>query len=330
MALLEASGLPGDQARDAADAFLSTSLREVGHHDISFLPQRLDWLANHGVNPRPELRLVRSSPAAETWDGDRGLGEVCCTHVARRAVDLARANGVGYAAVRRSNHFLAASHYAQLGVDAGCFLLVFSNTDPCMAGPGGTRNIIGNDPFGYGLARAGQAPLVADMCMAYSSLGNLASLAAAGEGVPAYWGNDKAGHPSTDPRAILDGGTVNPMARHKGFALALMVEALTGLLAGGDTGNQVAPGGGVNTHNQAVLAFDLAAFGGAGDVAARAADLTDRLRADQPGLRFPGERSREARDDALARGVELKPALAEKLLEWSRRLGAAAPKELQP
>ena len=323
--LLQAAGLRPEHAQDAADAFLSTTLRGVGHHDISFLSKRLEWLNREGVNPAPSIQLLTAHGATETWDGDEGLGEVCCTHITRRAIDLAQAHGIGFAAVRRSNHFLAASHYAEMGVAAGCFLMVFSNTDPCMAGPEGGASIIGNDPFGYGMPRQDQAPLIADMCMAYSSLGNLGTLAAQGQPVPEWWGTDRQGRPTHDPQALLDGGSVNPMAHHKGFSLALMVESLTGILANGATGNQVRAGGGINTHNQSVIAFDLAAFGGAAAVATRSADLTGRLREAQPGLRFPGERSQASRANGLAHGIDLPEQLVAALRKWSGQLTVTMP-----
>jgi LDH2 family malate/lactate/ureidoglycolate dehydrogenase len=323
--LLEAAGLPEGQAAMAARVFTDASLRGVGHHDISFLPQRLDWLERYGVNPRPDVHLVRSFGGTEVWEGDRGLGEVCCSVITDRAMILAAEFGIGYAVVRNSNHFLAASPYVERCAANGFLGMVFSSTDAGMSVPGGTTLGIGNNPFGFALPQVGYPTLMADLCMAYSSLGNLKALAATGQSVPEYWGNDRTGRPTTDPAAILDGGATHPMGNHKGFALALLVESLTGVMAGGPTGDQIAPGGGINTHNQAVIAINLAAFGGIEAIGDRSRDLADRLKARNPGLRLPGERSHASAQRCEAEGVPIDPALWEKLTGWSRQLGVTPP-----
>lgn len=323
--LLAAAGLPDAQAAMAARVFTDASLRGVGHHDISFLPQRLDWLANRGVNPQPDISLVRSFGGTEVWEGDRGLGEVCCSWITDRAMLLASEFGIGYAVIRNSNHFLAASPYVERCATNGFLGMVFSSTDAGMSVPGGTTLGIGNNPFGFALPQVGHPTLMADLCMAYSSLGNLKAMATAGQKVPEYWGVDKSGQPTTDPGAILDGGATHPMANHKGFALALLVESLTGVMAGGPTGDQIAPGGGINTHNQAVIAINLAAFGGIEAIGERSRDLAERLKAKHPGLRLPGERSHASAIECALHGVEISQVLWDSLADWSAKLGTSAP-----
>ena len=50
--------------------------------------------------------------------------------------------------------------------------------------------------------------------------------------MPEGWVTDQEGQPTTDPVAFAAGGALAPMAGYKGSGLALMVEALTGVLAG--------------------------------------------------------------------------------------------------
>jgi len=336
--LLIAAGLPEGQVSDATEVFVRSSLRAVGHHDISYLPQRLQWLQDARVNPAPAIRLVGGGSAAEVWDGDHGLGEVCCTHITRRAIALSRQFGIGFASIRNSNHFLAAGPYTEMGSESSCLTMVFSNTDAGMSAPGGTKNIIGNNPVGFGVplappvqAHAGKGGgtdhLLFDVCMAYSSLGNLKALSENDTRVPAHWGSDSQGRPSIDPESILQGGSVHPMGGHKGFGLALLVELLTGGLSAGPTGDQVLPGGGINTHNQSVIAFDLAQFGldASMGMAERASDLANRLKAAQPGLRLPGERSAAARTQAMEQGIAVRDDTLISLHEWSRKLSVKPP-----
>lgn len=323
VALFSGAGLSTEHAAAAADIFSRATLRNVGHHDIYFLPQRLEWLTQKGVNPQPSISLVSATGGIEIWEGDKGLGELCCRQVTYRAMDLAKKNGIGFATVRHSNHFLAASPYCEIGAENGFFVLVFSNTDPCMSFPGGDKNVIGNNPMGFGLPRSNGLNLMLDVCMAYSSLGNLRSYAKEGTPIPGHWAKAADGSWTTDPLAALEGGSIQPMAQHKGFGLSLMTEALTGLLSGGETGNNVARGGGINTHNQSVIAFDLAAFGGADVIGARADDLAHRLKSDDSRIRLPGEHSHAEEQRLRDGGVVLDEKLVETLRNWQKTLGTA-------
>ena len=65
--------------------------------------------------------------------------------------------------------------------------------------------------------------------------GKLEVAEARGEHVPEGWLIDKHGNPTTDPSTVKDGGAIKPMGGnegYKGYALAAMVEILSGLLTG--------------------------------------------------------------------------------------------------
>ena len=49
---------------------------------------------------------------------------------------------------------------------------------------------------------------------------------------------DKRGRPTTDPQEAMD-GLVMPLGGHKGYALALMIDILCGILTGADFGPHV-------------------------------------------------------------------------------------------
>jgi LDH2 family malate/lactate/ureidoglycolate dehydrogenase len=322
-ALLRASGLKTNLAADAADVFTRATLRGLGHHDLSYLPQRLGWLESGAVNPAPDLHAVSLSPSTEVWEGDGGLGEVLCYHALRRAIALASETGLGYAAVRNSNHFLAAEPYTQVGAELGFLILVWSNTDAGMAFPGQSSRQIGNNPLGWGVG-TGHAALSADLCMAYSSLGHLNALAASGTPAPGHWGRGPDGQPTTDAQQLL-AGAVEPIGGHKGLALALLGEVLTGVLSGGPTLDEIAPGGGLRTHTQMVLAFDLQFFGGISNVEERLVSLKTRAHHAGHTLRLPGDRSHAAAQKARHEGVTIPVSLETSLRDWSKKLGVNVP-----
>src|SRR5207253_2073730 len=51
------------------------------------------------------------------------------------------------------------------------------------------------------------------------------------EPIPLGWAINAAGEPTTDPQAAID-GIILPMAEHKGYAIAVIVDVLSGVLTG--------------------------------------------------------------------------------------------------
>jgi len=64
------------------------------------------------------------------------------------------------------------------------------------------------------------------------SAGKIAVAAAKGERIPEGLLLDEQGRPTTDPKALLEGGTLLPFGGYKGYGLSLSVEALAGILIG--------------------------------------------------------------------------------------------------
>jgi LDH2 family malate/lactate/ureidoglycolate dehydrogenase len=56
--------------------------------------------------------------------------------------------------------------------------------------------------------------------------------------IPEGWAIDQDGAPTTDPQAAID-GIILPMAGYKGYAIAMMVDVLSGVLTGSGFLSQV-------------------------------------------------------------------------------------------
>jgi LDH2 family malate/lactate/ureidoglycolate dehydrogenase len=319
-ALLEASGLAVEDARLATDVFVRATLSGQGHHDVNYLPQRLALLSEGTMKPQAKFEKIGSGPAWESYDGGGAMGEVCVSKILQRAMELADICGTGFATVRHSNHFLAAAPYAQKAAERGYLAIVWSNTDPCMGDSEARQRVIGNNPYGYGLPLS-DLNMVYDGCMAYASLGKLGEYVHEDLPVPGHWGRDSSGEWTEDPKAILEGGIPAPIAGHKGFSLAILHEALTAGLSGGEMFDEIVPVGGWGKHSQTILAIKVANFPGDGGFPKRMADGRDRMKARLGGLRFPGERSHGCAQAYMGDGFDMTASTYEKLASWSKRLG---------
>lgn len=321
-----AAGLQASDAEVVADVYFRATLRGVGHHDIYDLPSRLKALATGAAKPRPAIGLLHKFNALENYDGDNGLGELCSSFLMERAMRLADEFGIGFCAVRHSNHFLSAAPYLERATEAGYLGLIFSRTFPVMGAPGTAKRVIGNGPLGYAAPTGGDYPLMLDICLAYASYGKLEELIERGERVPAHWGYDAAGLPTTDPAAIKNGGSPTPIGEHKGFGLSMLVEILTAVLAEGPLIDEPSPyhtpDPRAGLHSQAAIVIRPEGFMGAGRFQERTADMLARLAAEDPAVQIPGRRSAQVRAAMLRDGaVELRADLVDRLNEWAGKLG---------
>ncbi|MDA3850353.1 MAG: Ldh family oxidoreductase, partial [Spirochaetaceae bacterium] len=130
--MLQAAGTHQEAAHRAADIFVRSSLRQTGHHDISYLPQRLELLQRGTIIPAGKMELLFDTPAFSRWDGHGALGEYNCSLLLEKTMEKAKQLGLAMGTVRHSNHFLAGHPYGQIAAEKGCMAIVWSNTDPCM------------------------------------------------------------------------------------------------------------------------------------------------------------------------------------------------------
>src|SRR5947209_1808304 len=73
---LQAAGLSEHDARIVASLMVEADLRGSDTHGVIRLPIYLRRLKAGGINPRPNIRIVRERPASALVDGDNGIGHL--------------------------------------------------------------------------------------------------------------------------------------------------------------------------------------------------------------------------------------------------------------
>ncbi len=143
--------------------------------------------------------------------------------------------GMAVAAVR-DWQLLVAAPYVRLAAEAGLIGFACTNFVPLVAPPGGRTAVLGTNPLAYGLPAQHHAPVVLDIATTVSSMQKVRVAAQQGTPIPEGIMVDHDGRPITDPGAVLEGGLLAPLgtprAPHKGFGLALFIDALSGVLSG--------------------------------------------------------------------------------------------------
>ena len=117
-AAFERAGLSAADAGAVADTLVEADLRGVHSHGVWWTLTYTQRLRQGGVNPCPNIRVLRETPAMALLDADRGLGQIVGVAAMRRAIDMAKGCGVGMVTVRNSNHFGAAAYYALMAAQA--------------------------------------------------------------------------------------------------------------------------------------------------------------------------------------------------------------------
>lgn len=231
--VLSGAGMPEKDAAFSARCLVQTTLWGIDSHGIMRLLMYTERLCNGAVNPKPDIRVVREFGAVARIDGDDGLGYVVGRIAMEKAVALAERHGIGSVTAKGSNHFGAAALYVREAAKAGMIGIAMSNTPVNMAVPGSRGPVLGNHPWAFAIPTFDGPPFVLDLCLSQVAGGKLLVARDKGEKIPFGWAVDKNGNPTDDPAAGIEGAFL-PMSGHKGYGLALVVELLTGALAGGN------------------------------------------------------------------------------------------------
>src|SRR5688572_10246120 len=230
-AVYAAEGVPPADARLVADTLVQADL--WGHQSHGVL--RLGWywerLRNGVMRPVTQPQLVIDAGAVALIDGHDGVGYVLTKLAAEEAIKRAKQHGVSAVGVRNSNHFGTCMYYTLMAAREGCVGLLTSNGGPAMAPWGGRQKIIGTNPWSVAAPVGTRPPFVVDMANTGVARGKIYLARQKRQPIPLGWAINAAGEPTTDPQEAID-GIILPMAEHKGYAIAAMVDMLSGVLTG--------------------------------------------------------------------------------------------------
>jgi ureidoglycolate dehydrogenase (NAD+) len=313
-ALLRA-GVSDADARTTADVLVTTDTWGVFTHGTKSLRGYIRRLRGGGLRADARPRVVSEGPAWAMVDADSALGMVGSTFAMRIAMAKATAAGIGYVGVRNSCHFGAAGYYAAMAAAVGMVGVAMANDTPSVTVPGARGAVLGSNPFSFAAPSGGPHPVMLDMATSAVAGGKVFAAAARGAEIPGNWIVDAEGLPTTNPKLFPHQGALVPMAAHKGYGLALLIETLSGIVTGASIASQVLswsfgdatlPTG----HGGAFLAFDVEQMMPRGQFRERMAQALEEIRqaSKAKGARriyIPGEMEWERRDAALREGIEL-------------------------
>lgn len=296
-----------DEANATALASNLTNAERDGSvsHGLFRLPAYVASLRSRKIKGDAKPKVTQATPALIKVHGDNGSAAIAHAVGLPALISSAQAVGVAVGAFTHVHHMSALWHEVETIAEAG--LVGFSCTAylPAVAPHGGSSALFGTNPLSFAWPRPNANPLVVDMATASMAKGEIQIAAREGHEVPANTGLDKAGQPTTDPAAILDGGVILPFGGHKGSGLAMMVELLAAGLLGENFSFEAAQtdnkDGGPPQGGQFILALSPDWIAGAG-WQGHCDSFFAKLNA-MPALRLPGSRRHQNRQNSGARDI---------------------------
>ncbi len=332
-ALYRAHGMREDIAKRSARILVEADLLGHSTHGMALLAGYLGALDQRTMRAKGDPVIERQRTVTQTWDGQRLSGLWLTERAIHVATDMARAHGSGTIVIKHSHHIACLAAYLEAPARDG-FVVMVQSSDPftaSVAPHGGITPVMTPNPIAVGIPASGD-PIMIDVSSSITANGPAQRMMKDGKRAPGIWFVDSEGHGSTDPSVAFTepSGALLPLggldAGHKGFGLGLMIEALTGGLAG--FGRADPPEGwGASVF---VQVLDPQAFAGLDAFTRQLDHLRDNCHASKPRpgverVRLPGEAGLARKRKQVAEGVALHTSIMPALLPFAGHAGIAVP-----
>lgn len=221
-----------------ADSLVDANLKGVDTHGVTRLSIYLKRIKLGLINPKPQMKFEQKFPTAAILDADNGLGQVAGVKAVKKAMEIAQEFGVSAVGVKNSQHFGALSYYCNIAARAEVIAFAYTNAEPALPPWGSYKAYFGTNPIAMGVPTGSGNPILIDLSTSIVARGKIISASKQKTPIPEGWALDPEGNSTTDPDKAL-AGSVLTMAGPKGYALAMMVDIMSGVLSGSGNGKNV-------------------------------------------------------------------------------------------
>jgi LDH2 family malate/lactate/ureidoglycolate dehydrogenase len=332
-AVLQAVDVPPVDAEVITKALLDAELHGLDTHGAVRLPQYVTLIKLGSINPRPEIKVVNESANHALVDNGYGLGFLGSVKAMDLCIAKAKRTGIAMAGVCNSSHFGAAGYYARMAAEQDLIGFATSNSYPVMAPPGSITRTHGNNPFAFAIPSGKRPPIVLDMATSVVSQGKIKKYVEERRRIPLGWANDRAGKPTDDPEAVFfmlplgEGG-------YKGYGLAVVMDALAGVLTGSLFARNFVSGPGSRGCGHFFMTLDPQLFFPLNDFKKRMDEMAGQIKdaklpeGNTEPIYYPGERGFARKEKGLKEGIPLLGSTVKLLDRLSDDLGLSRLKRI--
>ena len=330
--IFQAIQVPPPGAAWMAELLVRANLRGHDSHGVIRIPQYIASWKKGDANPTAEPVVVQEGPATALVDGKLGFGQIVARRGMEVAMQKATAVGVSTVGVFNSNHIGRLADYTEMALERDMLAILAVNAGGAgqrMAPWGGRAPRLSTNPIAFACPTGGGVPISFDIATTMAAEGKVRVKRNRKETLPPGWVLDADGNPTTDPNAIYGHppGTILPVGGHKGYALALMIEVLAGIVARGGYSREN-PGPVMNGIFMVVV--DISRFVAPGTFRAEVDDLIRYLKSSPtvPGvdqILAPGEPEAITETKRRQAGIFVEDQTWGQIEEVARELNVAIP-----
>ena len=326
-------GLSEALATQWADLLVETSLLGIDSHGIRMLNRYVRHVQGGGIATHFAPQKLKDHLAVAVIDAQGSSGHLAASYAMDEAIRKAQQAGIGLVSVIGTNHVGACALYVARAAQASCVGICTAVSRPGIAPWGGTQPLLGLNPLAVGFPVAGKPPFLLDMSTTVTAMGKITRAADEAQPIPEGWALDDEGQPTTDPERARTGSLL-PIGGHKGYGLAMAIEAITALLPGGNLSMEVlswiAQTAQPMNASFTAIALDISAFTEPDAFAQKAAEWADTLTQSprQTGvdqLYYPGQRAGLTKKERLRSGIPLDEYTLNMLLGLAEELKIEPP-----
>ncbi len=253
---------PEDAAR-VATSLVRANLCGYDSHGVYRLAQYHEWWRKGLLDPTAQPVVAAQTTFAAKVDGRNAFGQVVAGFATRLAIQKAPTSGIAVVTVMACNHVGRLAEYAEAIQEAGLIGLVTVNDSgagQCVVPWGGRDPRLATNPIAMGIPGETGGGILFDFSTSAAAQGRVRQLLLRGEPAPPGWLMDSDGKETTDPACLFTEppGALLPAGGHRGFALSLAVEVLSGILSG--AGFSRPHPGPEEMNGMFILALDVAWF----------------------------------------------------------------------
>ena len=303
------------KAKAIAQIFANNSLDGVYSHGLNRFPVFIDYVKKGWINKDAEPKLINRLGVVEQWDGQLGPGMLNAEICMQRAIELAKENGMGCVALKRTNHWMRGGSYGWQAAEAGCIGINFTNTIAIMPPWGAQEPAVGNNPLIIAVPRK-EGHIVLDMAMSQYSYGKMQEAELKHKELGFYGGYDEAGNLSKDPAAIRKTKRSLPVGMWKGSGLAIMLDLLASILSNGQTTGDITESEGETNISQVFICMDARLNPDYEDIANKILAYTKNAQnIEGETIYYPGEKTLQTRRQNEKDGIPVDDIMWQKLID---------------
>jgi uncharacterized oxidoreductase len=323
-----ACGAPPEEAAIVADELVEASLMGLESHGVTRYIWYTEEILNGKIRPGAPVRIIRETPSTAIVDCGFNFGAVSARRMVAIVCEKAQQAGVACVISQNSHHVGRLGAYTQKVAERGLFCFATANSSKhghWVVPWGGREGRLATNPLSYAAPTHGR-PVVMDMSTSMISEGKIRVLMYEGKPLPPNCIQDADGYPTTDPEKFYGPphGTILPFGSelgYKGFGLGLLVEILSGIMAGMESTCDHP-----YINGLCLIAINPVAFCGAERLKDLMDDLSRYITTTPPAPGYsevvmPGTLDFRMREKRLIEGIPLPEETWRRIVETAKRVG---------